>query len=104
LPIPERGVLSRYGYANVKDMPDQKRRLALKRAVDAYGHRKVIGHLVLIANYTRISDPAAYAIFKSDQEHVSRLYKDVKSKSHNKSHKRRSKSVSGSKRRKSRRR
>lgn len=81
LPIPERGVLSRYGYANVKDMPDQKRRVALKRAIEAYGHRKVIGHLVLIANYTRISDPSAYAIFKGDQEHVSRLYKELKSKS-----------------------
>lgn len=81
LPIPERGVLSRYGYANVKDLPDQKRRAALKRAIDAYGHRKVIGHLVLIANYTRISDPSAYAIFKGDQEHVSRLYKELKSKS-----------------------
>lgn len=80
LPIPERGVLSQFGYSGVKDIPDYKRHSALKRAVDAYGYRKTIGHLVLIANFTRNSDPAAYAIFKNDQQYLSNLYKKYKSR------------------------
>lgn len=85
LPIPERGVLSRFGYEGVKDIPDFKRQSALRKAIDAYGYRKTIGHLVLIANFTRRSDPAAYAIFRNDQKFVSDLYAKYKSR-HGKEH------------------
>lgn len=80
LPIPERGVLSRFGYMNVKDTPEEKRHAALKRAINEYGHRKTIGHLVLISNLVHRSDPAAYAIFKRDQEWISAMYQDYKAK------------------------
>lgn len=78
LPVPERGVLSRFGYEGVKDTSDVQRHTALRRAIDAYGFRKTIGHLVLIANFTRRSDPAAYAIFHNDQQFVSDWYKKYK--------------------------
>lgn len=104
LPIPQRGVLSQFGYHGVKDIPDQKRHAALKRAVDAYGYRKTIGHLVLIANFTRNSDPAAYAIFKNDQQFLSNLYKNYKSRHGvQKTSKKRSLSRMGSKSRRGRR-
>ena len=78
LPIPHKGFLGQYGYQGVKLMPESKRHQALKRAIKGDGFRKTIGHLVLIANFTSRSDPAAYAIFKRDQEWVSMLYKKFK--------------------------
>ena len=78
LPIPHRGFLGQYGYHGVKYMPEAARHRALKRAIKGDGYRKTIGHLVLIANFTSRSDPAAYAIFKRDQEWVSMLYKKFK--------------------------
>lgn len=99
LPIPVRGRLSRFGYFDVKDTPDKLRHRALKRAIKAYGHVPTIRHLVLIANYTRNSDPSAYAIFKSDQEWISHQYVKVKSKSRkSKSKKQKSKSKTARKR------
>ena len=80
LPLPERGVLSRHAYHDVKSLPEERRHQALKRAVKESGHRKTIGHLVLIANYTSRSDPAAFAIFKRDQEWLSNVYRDYKAK------------------------
>ena len=80
LPIPKHGMLAKYGYHGVKFMPEEKRHTALKRAIKGDGYRKTIGHLVLIANYTSHSDPAAYAIFKRDQEWVSMKYKNFKLK------------------------
>jgi len=99
LPVPEKGALGRYGYHGVKYMTEAKRHTALKRAIKAYGHRKVIGHLVLVANYSHRTDPAVYAIFKRDQEWVSGKYKQYKSKTRSKN--RKSKSKTRSKNRKS---
>ena len=78
LPVPHQGMLGRYGYHGVKFMPEIDRHRALKRAIKGDGYRKTIGHLVLISNYTSRSDPAAYAIFKRDQEWVSMMYKKFK--------------------------
>lgn len=78
LPTPHRGAMGKFGYHNVKFMPESTRHRVLKRAIRAEGHRKVIGHLVLIANYTYKSDPALHAILKSDQQWVSQLYGKLK--------------------------
>ena len=79
LPTPHKGMLGQYGYHDVKFMTEVSRHRALKRAIRGEGFRKTIGHLVLISNYTSRSDPAAYAIFKRDQEWVSMMYKKFKS-------------------------
>jgi hypothetical protein len=62
----------------VKTLGLPQRRAALLQAVQNYGFPKTIAHLVLIANYTRRSDPSAYIIFKTDQEFLSKMYNKQK--------------------------
>jgi len=81
LPVPERGVLSRFGYYNVKTLPKMVRQRILKRIIKAYGPHKTISHLNLIANFTQRSDPAAHAIFRQDLHYVSAWLRAQKARS-----------------------
>ena len=80
LPLPERGALGRWGYHNIKRLTEEKRHQILRQAIREHGYRKTIGHLTLLANYTHRTDPAVYALFKRDQEWVSRQYVDFKAR------------------------
>lgn len=78
LPQPHKGLLTQFGYHNVKFLPEMQRRRKLRRAILELGDVPVIRHLTLVANFSHRSDPAAYAIFKRDQEWVSQQYKKQK--------------------------
>jgi len=80
LPKPTKGALSQFGYHNIKHMNKSQRREALQQAIDEKGFREVIGHLVLVTNYNKRSDPEAYKRMKDDQEWVSKQYDRYKEK------------------------
>jgi hypothetical protein len=64
----KKGLLSKYGYATKKNVDD--RRIALKKAVKAYGALSVLRKLNAVAVYTRRTAPAVSAIFKADMKWV----------------------------------
>ena len=89
LPIPKPGGLGKYGYRNImgkKDkngkyvklpMTQKQRRTALARAIRIEGPRPVIGHLVLITNYNHRTNPKVAALFRKDQQWVSKVLRKM---------------------------
>jgi len=65
-----KGALIKYGYSY--KLRDKDREQALKRAVEAYGKKKVYSKLAAVAKLAKASQPKAAAIFARD----ARLVKD----------------------------
>lgn len=66
LPKPTPGVLGKYGYSGVKQLSAAQRHAALRRSIRKEGYMKTMRRVNLIANYTKLSDPAAHRIYRAD--------------------------------------
>ena len=67
--LPEiRRLLKDFGYSTKED--DQKRQLAIKKAIRKYNVRTIIWHLSLIRNYVKLSQPRNYKIYTKDMEYA----------------------------------
>jgi len=69
-----KGELVKYGYSHVVALPVTKRRLALTRAVKAYGSLRVWRKLNAVQVYTRRLSPASSKVFKADMDWVRSKY------------------------------
>jgi len=67
-----KGVLIKYGYSY--KLADGVREKALKRAVDAYGPKKVYTKLHVVAKLSRKSHAKAAAVFEQDSQWIKSHY------------------------------
>lgn len=68
----EQGDLKKYGYGYM--IPTNKRRDALKQAIEEYGALKVFHKLNAVSKLTKRTVPAASSVFKEDKYWVSRVF------------------------------
>jgi len=73
MPVPRRGTLSRFGYKAFA--PSTTRRRALTTAVNAYGYQGTVGHLNLLANLTKRSQPATHRRYRADMAWLKTKYR-----------------------------
>jgi len=68
-----RGKLTRYGYSASKSAISRHR--ALNKAVAKYGYAGTVGHLNLIANFTKHSQPKYHRIYRNDMHWLKSTYR-----------------------------
>ena len=69
-----KGELATFGYTNVASLSQNRRHLALSRAVRVYGALSVFRKLNAVYVYTRYTAPVSSAIFKLDRDWVKEYY------------------------------
>lgn len=69
-----KGDLAEFGYKNVASMSENRRHLALAKAVRAYGALSLFRKLNAVYVYTRYTAPVSSAIFKLDRDWVKERY------------------------------
>lgn len=70
----KKGDLTQFGYVNVQKVPTEKRHVALRAAVDAYGSLTVWRKLNAIGIYARFRAPEASRIFLKDRDWIRRSF------------------------------
>ena len=65
-----KGELAQFGYVNVSKLSSEQRRIALRKAIAAFGSLTVWRKLNAVAVYTRRTSPSVSKIFKSDMDWI----------------------------------
>lgn len=73
LPKLEAGFLTRHGY-KTKDLAANRRK-ALEKAIKATNYRKVVGHVNVLANYTKRSIPTVHRKYRADVNYMIKHFK-----------------------------
>jgi len=69
-----KGELAVFGYTNVASLSQNRRHIALSKAVRAYGALSVFRKLNAVHVYTRYTAPVSSAIFKLDRDWIKEYY------------------------------
>ena len=66
----KKGLLTKFGYQNVTQLPLEQRHSALAKAIRAYGPLSVFRKLNAVYVYNRKTNPSHSKIFKTDRDWV----------------------------------
>ena len=70
----KKGLLTKFGYVDVASLSQQKRRAALKKAVDAYGSLSTWKKINVLSVFTKKRNPKLRGIYNADKDWIKRTF------------------------------